>query len=387
MQDLKRLKIDRGAAPRGSGRIGWLLLVLVLLLAGGYFWWRFENGRNAVPEVEVGRVLRIGGAKAQAGIAANGYVVARRRAALSTDIPGRVVEVRVEEGTHVRKGDLIARLDTRQLEAQLDQAEANQRRQQAATAFARLESDRFAALHDEGHATESERDSAAAAAAEAEATLTQIEAGAQEIRVLIAKSSIFAPFDGVVIEKNAEVGEVVSAAGSGSNSRGAVATLVDFATLEIQVELAQRSLVAARDEAPVLIYLDAYPDQAYRGRVRQIWPTANRQKSSVEVRIEFLERDERILPDLGVRVVFSDDDAEPEPTRILLPVRALVRTPSPHVYLLRGDVVERREVVLGAIEDGDTVQVTTGLDGGEPIVLDPPTELSDGSTVKQRKAS
>ncbi|MGE3163859.1 MAG: efflux RND transporter periplasmic adaptor subunit [Planctomycetota bacterium] len=393
MKDLTRLTIDRSGPVRTTRRTAWpLLLVILIVIAATFVWWRLGAKATGAPEVEIARVTRVGGAQAQVGVAANGYVVARKRAALSTDVPGRVVEVRVEEGTRVREGDLIARLDTRQLEAQLAQVEADVRRQQATLRLAELERDRFATLYDEGHATESERDAAAARATESKATLEQLEAGSEEVRVLIRKSSVFAPFDGVVIEKNAEVGEVVSAAGSGSNSRGAVATLVAFDTLEVQVELAQRSLPAAREGAPVLIYLDAYPDDAYRGRVRQIWPTANRQKSSVEVRIEFLERNERILPDLGVRVVFNDQAVVPEPARVLLPKRALVRGPKPYVFVLRGTTAEKREIVLdpeiasGADGDQGTITVTSGLDGGEIVIVSPPQSIVDGAAVKQRKA-
>ena len=159
-----------------------------------------------MPEVELGRVLRLGGADHQAGVAANGYVVARKRAALSTDIQGRLVEIPVEEGDRVKEGDLIARIDTTQLEAARDRARANIQKAQATARLAELERDRIAELHEQGNASASERDAAVAEWEGATAEIKALEADLKEIEVMIGKSSVFAPFDGIVVEKNAEVG-------------------------------------------------------------------------------------------------------------------------------------------------------------------------------------
>ncbi len=411
----------------------WALLVLALIggaalgLRNG--WFAFAS---RLPVVELARVQRVGGAAAQSGVAANGYVVARTQAALSTDIQGRIVELPVEEGDRVRQGDLIARLDTRQLEANLARA-----RQTAAVAEAELarawqeqvrseleitraraalqlaDSDlaRAVALVARGDERQSVLDAAQAARDQAAAVLESAEAARRsqdaavvssqaslevakaairEIDVMIEKSSVRAPFDGVITRKNAEVGEVVSAIGAtGPNARGAVATLVDFSTLEVQVELAQTSLGAARKDAAVLIYLDAFPEQAYRGRVRQIWPTADRVKATVELRCEFLERDDRILPEMGVRVVFSSPDAaggDEKPVEVLVSARALVRGPEPSVFLFAAGRVERRAVQIAEERPDGLARVASGLLGNELVVLDPPAGLQDGDSV-QRKES
>ena len=186
------------------------------------------------------------------------------------------------------------------------------------------------------------------------------------------------------MEKNAELGEVVSTVG-GTNSRGSVATLVDWATLEVQIELAQTTLEAARIGAPVLIYLDAYPEQGYRGRIRQIWPTADRAKATVELRAEFLERDEKLLPQLGVRVVFvPESEANPAPPQVLLPRRALLAAEVPTVLVIRDGIVETRTITLrDDVEDG-LVEVGSGLTGGETVVIDPPSDLQAGDRVSPR---
>lgn len=429
--DLQRLKIDRSAAaPRRSSALPWVLVAL--LLAAGAVGWRqgWFGAGGGLPAVEVARVQRLGGAAAQSGISANGYVVARTQAALSTDVQGRLVELPVEEGDRVRQGDLIARLDTRQLEAALARNRANALAAEADLARARDEQvrlaheeeraraalqwaedelaratslvasgdERGAVLQQARSARDQARSGADAAATAvraqtaaihgAEAAQDAAVAAMREVEVMIEKSSVRAPFDGVITRKNAEIGEVVSAIGAtGPNARGAVATLVDFSTLEVQVELAQTSLGAARTGAAVLIYLDAFPEQAYRGRVRQIWPTADRVKATVELRCEFLERDERILPEMGVRVVFPPEEAsaEAKPVEILLPHRALARGGESAVFLFRGEAAERRAITIAEERADGTVRVAAGLEGGELVILDPPADLLDGARVRRKE--
>lgn len=429
--DLLRLKIDRSAAPRGrGGKLPWILLLLVLG-GGGFLGWRggwFAQAMGSVI-VELGRVQRVGGAQAQSGVAANGYIVARTQAALSTDMQGRLVEMPVEEGMRVVKGQLIARLDTAQLEATLERsrqsvlvssaelARAEQEwlrlksetaRSLSAFQLTELELARIKALVASGaerqssldaaqsaleeaqagfHSAEAAAASQAAGIAAAKATVAASQSAVREVEVMIEKSTVRAPFDGVITRKNAEVGEVVSAIGAtGPNARGSVATLVDFATLEVQVELAQASLGAARAGAPVRIYLDAYPEDAYEGRVRQIWPTADRVKATVELRVDFLERDERILPEMSVRVVFVPPDQAERPVEVLVPSRALVRGGDVAVFLFANGQVERRVVKIAEERADGMARVESGLTGNEMVVLDPPAGLQDGDDVQRKEA-
>jgi len=388
--DLSRLRIERAPAPpaRRASRGRWIVVLLLLLLtAAGAVGWRLGL-LGGPPRVETGRVVRTGGAAAVSGTAANGYVVARRQAALSTDIEGRVVELRVEEGDHVKEGDLIARLDTRQLEAAREKTSADLANARAAAEWARLDWARKEPLVAQRAVSQAVADQARIERDKTEATLHSLESAQAEIDVMLSKSSVFAPFDGVITAKNAEVGEVVSSLSAGANSRGSVATLVDFDTLEVQIELAQTSLRAARVGAPVVIYLDAFPDKGYRGRVRQVWPTADRQKATVELRAEFLERDERILPEMGVRVIFSgDEDVVPSEPVVTVPERAVAGRDGDRgaVFVVEGTRVARREVTLGEATRG-SVPVLSGLSGGEQVVLDPPASLQDGDTVRLQES-
>jgi len=384
--DLTKLRIERTPARSGGGSrwLLWIILaavvVLILLVARG----PIASMLDSRPVVEVATVLKTGGEQSVSGTAANGYVVARRQAALSTDIQGRIVELRVEEGDKVKAGDVIARLDTRQLEATLARSKAELATARATAELTRLDLQRKEPLLKSGDVSTSEVDAARAARDEADATALSLEAAVKETEVMITNSSVYAPFDGVITQKNAEVGEVVSSMSGGANSRAAVATLVDFETLEVQVELAQTSLRAAREGAPVMIYLDAFPDHAYRGHVRQIWPTADRQKATVELRAVFDERDGRILPEMGVRVVFlgEDEPVSAEPV-VLVPARALAGEPPPAVFVLRRDgKVQRQEVEVGPANRSGLLPVAKGLSGGESVVLDPPASLKDGDAVR-----
>jgi HlyD family secretion protein len=379
--DLQKLRIDRTPAARSSR--GPILLILLLLVS--YIGWKEwpTVTQEAETQVETARVQRRGGAKARTGTAANGYIVARRRAALSTDIPGRLVELNVEEGSRVDQGDVVARLDTRELEAYRDRLQAEIRAAQANEQQARLAMERQRKLSETEDVPTSALDSAEATHEGAIARVQSLQASLAEILVRLDKSTVYAPFSGVIVQKNAEVGEVVVASGGGANARGSVATLVDFDTLEVQIELSQTALEAARVGAPVLIYLDAYPEEGYRGQVRQVWPTASRAKATVELRAEFLERDERLLPELGVRVVFvPEEESNPTPPMVLLPKSALLPGDGNRVFVLVDGFVEVRELTLRDDFDNDLIEVGAGLIGGETVIINPSAELQSGDPVQ-----
>lgn len=382
--DLSRLRIERGEPRPLHRRLPrWLLALALLLLAlgGAHLAGLFEAGA----EVRIGRVVRSAGATAVQGTAANGYVVARRQAALSTDIQGRLVELRVEEGDHVQAGDLIARLDTRELEATRERLRAELATAEAQAEWARLDLERKQPLLEQGDVSRSDVDFARVERDRTAAQVEALRAALAEAEVQLSRSSVFAPFAGVITARNAEVGEVVSSLSAGANAVGSVATLVDFDTLEVQIELSQTALKAAREGAPVLIFLDAWPDRGYRGRVRQIWPTADREKFTVELRAEFLERDERILPEMRVRVVFTADEsvAPPEP-EVLLPAAAL-GADGAHVFVVEQGRALRRAVRTGGAAGDGRLRVLEGLEGGETVVLDPPAGLADGAAVSVRE--
>jgi RND family efflux transporter MFP subunit len=465
--DLRPLTIDRSATTtrrrsrRTSGVVGWLVFFGVLAGIG----WVFRKPLSAVvdrarlPRVETMRVQRTSSlaATAVSGTAANGYVVARTRAALSADTPGRIVELNVEEGSVVKRGDVVARLYADEYRAALEHAEAEvasartaveraraQRSVSAAAverqrararaaesdvaerdatarlaeinverarrlvegsvetqqrldeAEAELERARAAresarstlqAAQEDVRTTELEEAAADVAVAEAEGRVPVMEALRDQAAATFEKTRVRAPFDGVVVLKDAEVGEVVSPNSVGSQSRGSVVTMVDLASLEVQVDLPETSLSNVHLDAPADIWLDAFPEHRYAGRVGRIWPTANRQKATVEIRVQFLETDDRLRPEMGARVVFAPERAEaaadePAPApRILVPKSAIVRIEGQDgVFVLERDVARFRRVALGD-ERAGRVAVERGLVDGDRIVVEPPVSLSEGDRV------
>ena len=468
--DLEPLKIDRSrAAPRrrragGGGRLIVALVALGLVGAG----WLFRApalralDKVRLPQVRAVRVERSHPAAAGAvsGLAANGYVVASRRAALSADTPGRIVELLVTEGTRVEEGDLVARLfdeeyaaALKRAEADLAQAQASLTRAEAACGAARAERGRAREsaaaaaavvssaradlvlaereqaraleLSSRGINTQRELDQAEAALARGAAGVRQavaleraargaVESAAAQLEVTLAerrvararvevaaavreqaaatlrKTEVRAPFKGVVVLKDAEVGEVVSPnVVGGSTARGSVATLVDFTSLEVQADLPETSLQGVEVGAPAQVFLDAYPSRPYRGKVSRIWPTANRQKATVEVRISFERLDERLRPEMGVRVVFAaaKEGASPAkdegPAPLLVPSDALVKVDGREgVFVLERGVASFVAIGLGERRGGQVI-VRAGLSGGERVVLSPPNELGDGDRVRE----
>lgn len=468
--DLDRLKIERTpAAPRRRRRrAGWTGIVL-LAGAAAVLWAlrapiaaRIDRWR--LPVVEL---VRVAPASALArgstvGTAANGYVVARHRAALSADTPGRIVEMDVEEGSVVRAGQVVARLYAAEYEAALRRSEADLASAQAQ--IARLEAERDATrtrlaelgarvdgagsrlaearaslelarrTHERSEAllgsgvapaervdeTRAGLESARAQVAAGEASVVEarsavasgesqlavaeaaVEEGRSRVAVLeaerdrsaatLAKTAVRAPFDGIVVLKDAEVGEVVSPNAQGAQSRGSVVTMVDFESLEVQVEVPETSLAAVSPGAQAEIYLDAFPDHRYTGRVDRIWPTANRQKATVEVRVTFDETDERLRPEMGVRVVFVPEGGEVAaaadeevPRGVLLPASALVRIDGrAGAFVLERDVARFRALEIGA-ESAGRVLVLSGLEAGERVVASPPLSLADGDRVRLEK--
>jgi len=465
--DLSRLKIDRGEEPsfrsrkRRSFGLGRIILLLFVLGAAYVFRRPVLEAidRVQLPVVRVVRVTRTSRLEASAvsGTAANGYVVARRRAALSADTPGRITKIDVEEGSVVKEGDIVAELFADEFEAALEQAqaelasnalsveraksqeavaraqlaelesrgraaEARVHEAEATLARAELEFTRATALLEQGVDTKERLDDARAEQQRSAAQLTAARATLEEAQSAIAtgrtqvdvsvatvteaasrldvaeaaralaqatldKTKVRAPFSGVIVLKDAEVGEVVSPNSQGGNSRGSVATLVDFTSLEVQVELPETSLSAVELGTPAQIFLDAFPEDQLSGTVERIWPTANRQKATVEIRVALTEIDPRMRPDMGARVVFAGaEPAEAQPVeaggRILIPSDCVVRVDGREsVFVLDRDVVRLRPVEVGGETSGRTL-IKSGLDNGERIVVQPPTTLADGDRVR-----
>ncbi len=402
VHDLSRLRIDRDRPSPASKRALVLSLslagVALLLIAGVYVW--LAGGRAA--EVTVARAEVVGGTAGGGGITANGYVVARTKASVSSRISGRLAYLGVAEGSVVRRGEVIARLDNRDYQASVAQAAAEAERSRAALREAQAQRDQL--RRDVARARDllaknlvSEQSvedlSAQLTAAEARVGVQEAEVRAADAAVQVAQANlentlIRAPFNGTVLRKDAEVGEVVAPVATGGGlTRGAVVTMADLETLEVEVDVNEAYIGQITDAQPGRIVLDAYPDKSYRGAVRQIVPTADRQRATVLVKVSILDRDQRILPEMAARVEFLAQVAArgaDEPPRIFVPATA-VRDEAGQavVWVVADGRLARRAVQAGPVSGGRR-EIRSGLSGGEQVVTSATSGLAEGAAVTVR---
>jgi RND family efflux transporter MFP subunit len=400
--DLSRLRIDRDRPPPGVRRaVRWSAYLAIAAIAVVIVVIALARGGGG-PSVQVALAeLRGGGVGASTGVTANGYVVARTQASVSSKITGRLEYLGVEEGSVVSRGEIIGRLESADYAAVLAQREAELVTARAALAESEAERDqlrrdveRARDLLAEGLISEQETEQLEAQLSTAEARVerfrAQVQAAAAAVgvaRANLENTYIRAPFSGTVLRKDAEVGEVVAPAVTGGGlTRGAVVTMADLETLEVEVDVNEAYIARIRNGQPALITLDAYPDTGFRGRVRQVVPTADRQRATVEVKVSILDKDQRILPEMGARVEFLEDEsgrAGPAgPARVFVPAAA-VRDEAGRqvVWVVSGERVERREVEAGPVT-GELRELRRGVEAGEQVVITGHAGLEDGARVK-----
>ena len=408
MTDLKRdldaLRIEREPERRGLGRwIIWTGFVIVLG-ALGFGGWRWITRERPIEVQATTVTMRPAGTQA-AVLNASGYVTARRRATVSSKITGKVVEVNVEEGRRVTKGQVLARLDDSTpraalalAQAQAEAARRSLRENEVRLAQAQLNQRRTAQLLQERIASQSQLDDAKAETDSIEARIgalqEQIRVAERQIELQeaeLANYVIQAPFSGVAISKDAQPGEMVSPVTAGGGfTRTGISTIVDMTSLEIEVDVNESYISRVGPGQDADAVLDAYPDWHIPARVITLVPTADRQKATVLVRLAFVKLDPRILPDMAIKVTFlregdgdstATDGKQPVP---LVPRPAIKTVGSDSfAFVVRGDVVERRAIRVGGT-DGERVEVLAGLQPGDRVVLSPPPNLADQSKVTVR---
>jgi HlyD family secretion protein len=407
--DLSKLRIDRDPPPqvrRAFARTLVIAAVAVVLIAGAVL---YARGRSAVA-VETIVVTPVSGGSAGASAAttvtANGYVVARVRAAVSAKIPGRIASLTVDGGSQVKKGDVIARLENADYVAAVAEARANLASAKAQLIEAVTDRDQTARdsrrvnqIHGNDPALVSEQD---AEIARSKAEQAEARAGAAKARVEAASAAlggaeatlentyIRAPFTGTVLRKEAEIGEVVAPSVGGGLTRGAVVTMADLASLEVEVDVNEAYIGRVSHGQRARITLDAYPDTSFRGEVRQVVPTADRQRATVQVKVSIVDHDQRILPEMGARVDFLASDsggtaapaAGPAALRFRVPGTAVHEAGGKSVvWLVRDGRLHMREVDAGPVSGGYR-EVTRGLSGGERLVTGDVQNVKEGMRVK-----
>ena len=403
---LAALRIDRGeeAPPARRGRLALVATAALLLVAAAAFVLlrpRATPVRTAVVE-QAGS----GAAGAAAVLNASGYVTARRQATVSSKVTGKVAEVLVEEGMKVEEGQVLARLDDSQARLALGLAEARQAAAERALAEtearrreAALRERRARELSAQGIVSASELDSVEA---EVDALEARIEAQRAESRAAergaalerqnLEDTVIRAPFAGVAISKNAQPGEMISPmSAGGSFTRTGISTIVDMSSLEVEVDVNEAYIQRVAPGQKVTATLDAYPESPYPARVITTIPAADRQKATVTVRIGFERLDERVLPDMGVKVAFLSDPAAGDGAagarRTVRAPRAAIRGSqgAEFVFVVGADsTLERRAVKVGP-GGSDPADVVAGLSAGERVVVEGPADLAAGGRVAERE--
>jgi RND family efflux transporter MFP subunit len=384
--DLAKLKLDRKngnferkqrVPRRALIAIGAVILFAAIAL--------FAADRSV--EIETAVVAKVYPSQSFTLLSASGYVVAQRKAAVASKATGRLEWLGVEEGSRVKAGQVIARLENRDVMADSDLAAANLNNAGAELADARQNFERMRELREKGYVAQAELDSADTRLKRAQAGVTGAEAALRAAEVAVEYTLIRAPFDAVVLSKNADIGDIVTPLGAAANAKAAVVTIADMSSLQVEVDVSESNLAKVRVAQPCEIQLDSLPDERFRGVVHMIVPTADRSKASVLVKVRFLDLDPRILPEMSARVAFLERPVTPgeEKPRTAVTASALVSRNSGTVaFVVKKDRVTETPVKTGPIL-GDTVEVISGLTPGQTVVLDPPKNLRDGSKVKRKE--
>jgi RND family efflux transporter MFP subunit len=396
---LDELRIQR-RPERPSPLKPWLVVVgvVALLALGAAIWWHAQADAIEV-RTAVARDARGGGGD-HTVLNASGYVTARRAATVSSKVTGKVTEVLIEEGMKVKEGQVLARLDDSNIKASLDVAAAQLASAQAALAEteaqlkdANQEFQRTTELSKQHIASQSDLD-----LAESNAKALQAHLAQQKLDVVVADRQVAgwqqqmddmiirAPFDGVITTKDAQPGEMISPVSAGGGfTRTGIGTIVDMGSLEIEIDVNESYINRVEPGQPVEATLDAYPDWKIPCKVIAIIPTADRDKSTVKVRVGFDRLDPRILPDMSVKVAFRDNGGTAAARAVMVPKDAVLsRDGRDVVFVIRDGHAERRAVTVTDTQNDDSV-LSAGVSAGEKIVVNAPANLQDGMAVKEKK--
>ena len=398
--DLSKLRIDRSVAPVVSRRrrrwLWWAGILLALAAAGAWF---------ALPPravtVQTTAVVTTYPSQQFVLLNSTGYVVAQRKAAISSKATGRLEWLGVAEGSRVKAGDIIARIDARDVVAQGEGAQANVKAAKAALEQALAEErDALAQLKRnqdllaKGFVSASAVDTAKARAEKAtagvgnaRATISAAEAVSRNAQVSVDYTVIRAPFDGVILSKSANVGDLVTPFSNAADSKGAVVSMADMSTLEVEADVAESSLSKIAVGQPAEILLDALPDTRFRGRISRIVPTVDRAKATVMTKVKFDAIDPRILPEMSAKVSFLSQEvtAEQQKPMVAVATDAIVqRDGRTVVFVIRDDIATAVPVSTGK-KVGDLTGITGDVKSGDKAVLKPAANFASGALVKVAK--
>ncbi len=397
-EDLSKLRIDKQAiASRPARRkkpLLWAAAVLVVVAA--ILGW--QGVFTPTVEIEAATVSQAYPSQTFTLLNASGYVVAQRKAAVAAKTTGQLVWLGVEEGSRVREGEVIARLENRDVAAARDQAVANVTNAKSTLEQARAE------LHDatlaynrqkelvaQGIVAQADFDAADARYRKAQAGVaggeSAVKAAVAALRgaeVALDYTLIRAPFDAVVLTKDADVGDIVTPIGAAANAKAAVVTIADLGSLQVEADVSESNIEKIKVGQPCEIQLDAIPEARFAGAVHMIVPTADRSKATVLAKVRFLDKDARILPEMSAKVAFLERPVkadEKRPYTVVNPSAVASREGKTTVFVVKGEKVVETPVTVGA-KIGDMLAITSGVKAGEKVALKPLDKLRTGSRIK-----
>ncbi len=389
--DLSKLRIQREEGPKHQDLPRsryWLLLYIgcaIFLALGTFFFYR-TIGPDEV--VELTTVSFVSPSQASSLLTASGYVVAQRKAAIASKATGRIVYLGFHEGDKVIKGDIIARIESEDVEAALAQSKADLAIAKAERNDAERTLERAKKLFDAQLVSQADYDAAQSRSDRVAASIASKEASVKAAQVQLENTRIRAPFDGTVLTKNADIGEVVAPFAAGASSRVAVVTIADMSSLEVEADVSESNIERIKPNQPCEIVLDAYPDRRYSGNVNKIVPTADRAKATVLTKIRFTIRDSRVLPEMSAKVHFlSDEMAEKADAPPILAVSSSAITTNNNkkiVFVFENNMITEVPVQLGK-SFGNMVEITSGLSSGNKVVAKPSEKLYSGMRVKVKQ--
>ncbi len=399
-EDLSRLRIDKSQVTGRPGRkkgklfagavVALLIVLLVIAWSAGLF-----SGAVRVETATIGLVYP---SQTFTLLNASGYVVAQRKAAVASKITGRLASLTVEEGSRIRKGQVIAQLENEDIAGQRKQSAANldvagftldQAKAELYDAKRNYEREKTLLAREfttksTFDAAEARYKKAVAGVAGAEASVKAARAALGTAEVSLEYTYIRAPFDAVVLTKNADVGDIVTPLGAAANAKASAVTIADMGSLMVEADVSESNLGKVKLGQPCEVQLDAVPDTRFRAVVHMIVPTADRSKATVMVKVRFIDKDSRILPEMSAKVAFLSKEVAPgeEKPRIAAPRKALKEgRKGQYLFLVKGGRAVETPVATGS-QLNDLTEVTRGVSPGEKVVVNPPPGLKDGARVK-----
>ncbi|HEV8724323.1 MAG TPA: efflux RND transporter periplasmic adaptor subunit [Candidatus Binatia bacterium] len=387
--DLSSLRIDRsssaGSSQRNSRKIRKIIVWAIVVAAVVATAVLLKNWFNPGVEVQLATASLTSPSQANAVLTASGYVVARRKAAVASKGTGTLVYLAVEEGDQVKKGQVIARLDDSDVMASLQRARENLRVAEADLYDAKKNAERMRILLRQGMIAQAEYDVSEARYKRVVATIDAAKFGVREAQVAVDNTRIVAPFDGTVLKKNADVGEIVAPLAGAASSKAAVVTIADMSSLEVDADVSEANITRVASQQNCEIALDAYPQQRYPGYVSNIVPTADRAKATVMVKIKFKAYDQRVLPEMGAKITFlapgsSSDGTNVKPVLTVPAAAMATRDGRQVVFQIKDERAVEIPVTTGKKLAG-LIEITRGLKEGDKVISKADDQIKAGAKV------